>query len=227
MTAKMRDIYKCRVCGRYIEDPVHCGEPAILVLDSRRRIMLSKLMSGLLRHFPWEAGLTLDDKGWVSIDELVRGIRERWRGKDLYQWVTREHVVAVALLDPKGRFEVRGNKIRARYGHSIMVVVDYVRDDNIMRLYHGTSKDVLDKILAEGIKPMRRQWVHLSLTTIDACETGRRHGGKPVVLTVNASCLRGKGIQVYRASKSVYVAKYVPPECIESIIECERQYYTG
>ena len=219
---EIKNIYKCRVCGKYTEEPVHCGKPAVLVLDSRRRVMLSKLMSGLLRHFPWEAGLVLDKEGWITIDELVRGIRERWRRRDLYQWVTREHIVAVALLDPKGRFELRDNKIRARYGHSVMVTIEYERDERIARLYHGTRKDTLNKIIVEGIKPMKRQWVHLSLNTIDACETGRRHGGVPIVLVINADCLREKGILVYRASKSVYVVEYVPPECIESIIECRK-----
>ncbi len=219
---ELRDIYKCRVCGRYIEESMHCGKPAILLLDSRRRVLLSKLMSGLLRHFPWEAGLVLDDEGWVDIDELVKGIREKWRRKDLYKWVTREHVIAVALLDPKGRFEVRDNKIRARYGHSIKVAVKYSPDDSIYKLYHGTRRDNVERILVEGIKPMKRQWVHLSLNIPDACDTGRRHGGIPVVLKVNADCLRKKNLQVYRASRSVYVVEYVPPECIESIIECTR-----
>ncbi len=222
MVEKMKNVYRCKVCGKYVEEPEHCGKPAILILDSRRRIMLSKLMSGLLRHFPWEAGLVLDKEGWVDIDDLVRGIRERWRRKDLYQWVTKEHIIAIALLDPKGRFELRNNKIRARYGHSIMVTIDYKRDNHIARLYHGTSKNILNKIAVEGIKPMKRQWVHLSLNIIDACETGRRHRGEPVTLVVNTDCLRKKGIQVYRASKSVYVVEYVPPECIESIIECEK-----
>ncbi len=218
----MKNIYRCRICGKFVEDPVHCGRPAILFLDARKRIMLSKLMSGLLRHFPWEANLRLDEAGWISIDELVRGIREKWRRRDLYQWVTREHIIAVALLDPKGRFEVKDNKIRARYGHSIRVKMRYVHDDKVRVLYHGTRSDVVERILSEGIKPMKRQWVHLSLDMIDACETGRRHGEPPVVLIVNTDCLRKNNIYVYRASKSVYVVKYVPPECIESIIECKQ-----
>jgi putative RNA 2'-phosphotransferase len=46
----MRNIYRCRVCGKYTESPVHCGVEAELFLDAKRRVMLSKLMSGLLRH---------------------------------------------------------------------------------------------------------------------------------------------------------------------------------
>lgn len=218
----MKNIYKCRICGKYIEEPVHCGKPSILILDSHRRVMLSKLMSGLLRHFPWKANLMLDEEGWIDVDELVRGIREQWCRRDLYQWVTREHVIAVALLDPKGRFELRDNKIRARYGHSIMVSIEYERDDHIVKLYHGTCKNILNRIIVEGIKPMKRQWVHLSVNITDACKTGERHRGIPVVLAINANCMRRKGVQVYRASKSVYIVKYVPPECIESIIECKR-----
>ncbi len=210
----MKPIYKCRVCGKYVEEPVHCGKPAMLLLDAQRRVMLSKLMSGLLRHFPWEAKISLDNEGWAKIDDLVRGIRYYWRNKEQYQWVTREHVVAVALLDPKGRFEVRGDSIRARYGHSVSVRIEYEEEVKRGILYHGTRRDNIPSIMREGLKPMKRLWVHLSPTISDAYEVGRRHGGETIVLKISVECLRRKGHKVYRAGRNVYVTDYVPPECI-------------
>lgn len=215
----MKPIYKCKVCGTFTEDPVHCGGRAILLLDSKRRVMLSKLMSGLLRHFPWEANLSLSKEGWVNINELVRGIREYWRNKEQYQWVTREHILAVAILDPKGRFEIKGNNIRARYGHSISVKLRYTEDTEVKILYHGTRIDNLHNILKEGLKPMKRLWVHLSSTPSDAYEVGRRHGGQAIVLEIDVKCLRRKGHRVYKASRTVYLTDYVPPECIKAKIE--------
>ena len=214
----MRPIYKCRICGVFTEEPVHCGREALLFLDSKRRVMLSRLMSGLLRHFPWEASLKLDGEGWVKIDELVKGIREKWRNREQYQWVTREHVIAIALLDPKGRFEVKDDMIRARYGHSIEVKVNYVEDKEVKILYHGTRADNIPNILREGLKPMKRLWVHLSPTPYDAYEVGKRHGGETVVLEIDVECLRKQGHRVYRAGKTVYVTDYVPPKCIKSKI---------
>lgn len=211
----MKPIYKCRVCGKYVEEPYHCGERTQLFLDSGRRTRLSKLLSGLLRHYPWEIGLRPSSDGWVSVRELVRGIRERWRNKELYQWVTEEHVRAIAMLDPKGRFELNNDRIRARYGHSIPVEIEYPAVKLDKTLYHGTSLDRLTSILSEGIKPMKRRYVHLTLEPGEAVETGKRHG-KPVVLAIDPACLEEKSIKVYRATSRIYLAKYVPPECIKN-----------
>ncbi len=209
-----RWIYKCRVCGKYVEEEYHCGEKTTPFLDPRRRLMLSKLLSGILRHYPWEIGLKPDEEGWVSLDELVRGIRERWRNRKLYQWVSEEHVRAVAVLDPKGRFELRNGLIRARYGHSIDVKIKYpVVENPPPLLYHGTSRDSLPGILREGLKPMKRKYVHLTIDPGMALETGRRHG-PPVLLVIDTSCIMDKGLRIYGATDKIYLVIRVPPECI-------------
>jgi len=220
----MRDIYRCCVCGAFTEEPQHCGKPTELLLDGRRRMMLSKLMSFLLRHDPSAAGLRMDQEGWVSVDDLVEGIRKRWRNANLYSWVRREHVVAVAVLDPKGRFELRNGMIRARYGHSarLNLRLSYPRDHSSRTLFHGTAPENLDSIMREGLKPMKRGFVHLSLSLEDACEVGRRRSSKPAVLVIDAECLRKHGIEVLAASHSVRLAKYVPPRCIYKIFDCEK-----
>ncbi len=210
----MRHIYRCLGEERLVEDPAECRSGARLVLDGARRARLSKLMSGLLRHFPGEAGLVLDEEGWVSIDELARAIKERWRNREAYAWLRPEHVLAVAMLDPKGRFEVRGERIRARYGHSVPVRIGYEEDRDSRTLYHGTTEKSYRSIVREGVKPGKRLWVHLSTDLEDATETGRRHGGKVVVLVIDAECLRKRGFRIYKASNRVRLVKHVPPECI-------------
>ena len=147
----MKPIYRCRVCGAFTEDQYHCGKQAELLLDPGSRVRLSKLMSGLLRYYPWEAGLELDREGWIPIDDLVYGIKYKWRNRELYQWIRREHVVAIALLDPKDMFELRNNRIRARYGHSIKVDIKY-RREYPQKLYHGTSTNKLNNILRKEQK---------------------------------------------------------------------------
>ena len=219
----MRDVYKCRKCGRYVEEPVHCGARAELLMSSRDRLALSKLVSYLLRHDPAGAGLRLGSEGWVSISELVRGIKEVWVNKNRYGWVTEEHIKALALLDPKGRFEVNGGFIRARYGHSrslgFEVVLNYELDSGSRVLYHGTAGRNLQLILREGIKPMRRQYVHLTTDEGVACETGARHG-RAVVLVIDAECLRSSGIDIFKASKVIRLVKYVPTKCIKKYFSC-------
>jgi len=194
-----------------------------LSLDEYRRTRLSKLMSFILRHSPESVGLKLDEGGWVSIDELVEAIKTRWRNREAYQWLRPEHVLEVVARDPKGRFEVRDGRIRARYGHnrSVRVSIDYPRYAGTEPLYHGTSRRSLARILTEGIKPMNRKFVHLTLSVDEACRVGARHG-EPVVLQVDVECLRREGYEILDASHVVKLVEYVPPKCISRVIDCAK-----
>ncbi len=214
-------VYACVENGadiKYTLNPKECRGRAEPLMSNRQRVALSKLMSALLRHIPHEAGLTPDEEGWVTLRDLVEGITKVWRNKELYSWVTERHVRAVAELDPKGRFEVRNNRVRARYGHSIRVSLVHAVDEGVKTLYHGTTMKAWQKIKHEGILPGKRMWVHLTSNPKDAHETGRRHGSDVIILKINADCLRRKGLTVRRASRSVWVVEYVPPECIEEAL---------
>ena len=219
---EMKDIYRCKICGKYVEEPYHCNSGAEFIMSRKQRELLSKLMSYLLRHAPNEAGLELDNNGWTRVEDLVNGIRTIWRSKYLYSWVRKEHIYAIALLDPKGRFEVKGNMIRARYGHSksVPIAITYPEDKYIELLYHGTSSDSLDNIFKEGIKPMKRHYVHLSTSFEDACKVGRRHSLNSVVLVVDANCIREHGIKVLFATQSVRLVNYVLASCIRGVRSC-------
>ncbi len=216
----MRCIYRCG--ERYVESPSECRKPAEPLIDASRRMALSKLMSYILRHSPADACIELEKGGWVSIEELVKGIRECWKNRGSYQWVTPEHVIAVAVLDPKGRFEIRDRKIRAVYGHSKNISPErlptYDEDRSAKILYHGTASHLLKPILEEGIRPGRRHYVHLTTDLSIASETGSRKG-TPVVLEIDADCLRSKGYKVLRASNVIYLVKYVPPDCIRRVMK--------
>jgi len=218
----MKPIYRCRVCGALVEDHVHCGKRAELILDASRRLRLSKLLSFILRHCPECVDIEMDRQGWVCIDELVKAIKEKWRNRDAYSWLSTVHVIAVAKLDPKGRFEVRNGFIRARYGHQsrLGISIDYDVDTTSRVLYHGTSARNLSSILREGLKPMKRSYVHLTTSIEDACAVGARHGREPVVLYVDVECLRLHGLKVFVASPSVRLVSYVPTKCISKVDKC-------
>ena len=207
----MADVYVCMRCGRFTEEPVHCGVPARPLLSGERRVRLSKLMSGILRHFPHSVGLKMGEDGFVPIDDLVEAIRGIG-----YGWVTKEHVLAVAELDPKGRFEVRGGLIRARYGHSVPVRIEYELVGPTL-LYHGTTTSRVPRILREGLKPGRRM-VHLTSRLEDAWANGARWGEEPVVLVVDAASMVRRGYRFYRAAPTVYLTPYVPPRYIVRVM---------
>lgn len=177
-------------------------------LKSRERVKISKLMSYILRHAPWEFGVDVDEAGFVSLDELIKALRK------VHPWIEEKHVLWIVENDPKGRFEIRGNKIRARYGHTFDVSLDHEEDVDVKVLYHGTPRRNLEKILREGIKSMKRKFVHLTTSKKEAYETGRRYGRDVVVILVDAECLRKKGYRIYKAGKNVRIVEFVPPECI-------------
>ncbi|WP_297438585.1 RNA 2'-phosphotransferase [Thermococcus sp.] len=172
------------------------------------RVRVSKLMAYILRHSPEEFGLKLDREGFIPLEELVNALRR------VYPDVTEEFVREIVERDPKGRYEIRDGKIRARYGHSFEVRLNHGEDTETKILYHGTPKRNLGRIMEEGLKPMKRQFVHLTTSREEALETGRRHGRDVVLLVIDADCLRRKGLKVYKAGKNVRIVERVPPECI-------------
>lgn len=190
-----------------------CGDTGRHVLDANRRTRLSKFMSGALRHFPDDVGLTLDDRGWAAYEALVDAVT----GK--YSWATPEHVAAVIATDPKGRFERRGERVRAAYGHSVDVDLDPTDTMVPDRLYHGTAPRNLDAIAEEGLRPMGRQQVHLSATPAAAREVGQRHADSPVRLAIDARAMVDDGFAIDQRGTDTYTVDHVPPAYIEQVAD--------
>ncbi|MEA3489404.1 MAG: RNA 2'-phosphotransferase [Candidatus Omnitrophota bacterium] len=173
------------------------------------KIKLSKFLSYILRHDPGSWDLELDGCGYAPLADVLRVLRKRFRKfkeEDLFELVKNE---------PKGRFEVSAKKIRATYGHSLEVRPGSESIIPPEVLYHGTSPEDLEKILAEGLKPMSRQFVHLSSNEKDAYMVGMRHAQTPVILEVMAKEAALKDIKFYREGK-LFLAKNVPPEYIKA-----------
>lgn len=192
-----------------------CGTEGELVLDGERRRRLSTFLSGVLRHFPEDVDVALDDRGWADYDRVVEAASGR------YPWADREAVSAVVATDPKGRFERegmggRGNRegkeqIRAAYGHSVDVSLEAGEDSVPDQLYHGTAPRNRASISEEGLRPMDRHEVHLSGTPADARAVGARHTPEPIVFAVDACGLIENGHQVTKRGNGVYTTDRVPP----------------
>ncbi|UPV75687.1 RNA 2'-phosphotransferase [Halorussus limi] len=209
-------IYRCPdhgfVTGPEGETPAcpECDRSVERILSGERRRRLSKFVSGALRHFPDDAGLDLDEQGWTDYDDLADAVVRK------YDWADPDHLAAVAATDPKGRFEEENGRVRASYGHSVDVTLGATAEGEggevPDRLYHGTDPANLDSILAEGLRPMGRQEVHLSGSRAAAREVGRRHASTPVVLEIDAAEMVADGLRVDRRGEETYTADAVPPE---------------
>jgi len=205
----MKPLGICERCGEF-EGKCKCGRGRIL-LDGKRRVMISKFLSGLLRHFPDSFGLKLDDEGWARLEDVLRIVGERYG-------VGRKEVELIVKFDPKGRFELRDDRIRAKYGHSVRVEVDWSESSEIPPiLYHGTHPANVPSIMKEGLKPMRRREVHLSETLEDAVEVGRRHHPNPAVLAIDAKGMLRRGLKIRKKGR-VYTTDFVPSEFIRRLL---------
>ena len=203
-------IFACPDHGYFVGDRCpDCGELGDRVLDHGRRRRLSKFLSGALRHFPDDAGIELDGRGWTEFEAVVETVERK------YDWATREHVEGVVATDPKGRFEREGDRIRAAYGHSVDVTLEADETPVPDTLYHGTAPRNVDDILREGLKPMGRQQVHLSETVEEARTVGRRHAGDPVVLEVDAAAMAKGGFQITERGDGIYTTERVLREYLE------------
>ena len=205
-----------------------CDDAGRAVLGGERRRRLSKFLSGALRHFPDDAGLTLDDAGWAAFDDLVAAADRQ------YDWADREAVAAVVATDPNGRFERTGgsragaapggarsdDRVRAAYGHSVDVDLDSGDDPVPETLYHGTAPGNADAIRVEGLRSMSRQLVHLSGTVDEARRVGARHAAAPVVFAVDAARMVADGHEITRRGRATYTTERVPPAFL-SVLDTE------
>ena len=171
---------------------------------------LSKEVSYALRHVPWEYELELDSDGWVSVDQLISSFRnsEEWKG------LTEEDLVKMVSLSEKKRHEIKNGKIRAFYGYSIPMKISKEIGNPPKFLYHGTSVNFLPEIKSNGLKPMSRQYVHLSEDTDTARLVGKRKEGDTIILVIDTELAQSKGVTFYVGNDKVWLSDYIPPEFI-------------
>ena len=173
---------------------------------------LSKAVSHALRHEPWRYELELDEEGWASVDQLLVALHEKGGDWELVDRVSLERMLATAT---KRRHELDGERIRALYGHSLPGRIQRRPAIPPARLFHGTAPETWAVIEVEGLLPMRRQFVHLSVDRETAVSVGRRKSTSPVVLAVDAAAAGSAGVTFYEGNELVWLADSVPVRFID------------
>lgn len=177
---------------------------------------ISVQLSYMLRHSKEPLYISLDG-GWAQVDTVLQVLRQRFPGVD------RGVLDEIVASDRKGRYsyDAGGTRIRANQGHSIPgVKVEMTAPMPPEYLYHGTADRFLPVILKEGLKPMTRQFVHISPDYRTALAVGKRHG-TPVVLVIRAADFVADGHELFLSANGVWQAKAVPPEYF-SVAEAEQ-----
>jgi putative RNA 2'-phosphotransferase len=173
-------------------------------MDERRMVRISKYLARHLRHHPERIGITLDEGGWVDVDVLLTAAARHGFP------IGADELVQVVAANDKQRYTLDNGRIRANQGHSIPVELGLPPIAPPPILYHGTVGRNLAAIRAEGLRPMRRNHVHLSPDRETAIRVGARRG-VPVVLVVDAAAMHAAGHEFRRSVNGVWLADAVPP----------------
>jgi putative RNA 2'-phosphotransferase len=193
-----------------------CGEEGEFILSDREQERLSRTITTILRHMPDLYKISLDKHGWVSIKDIIFSLKEN---KESFYWLKDYHIIAIVETDPKGRFQINEDKIRATYGHSIDLDLDLPTDNIPNELYYPVSEEEVDFILSKGLSPKDRKKVHLSDTPEHAMLAGLVHTNEPIILIINAKQAINDGYVIMRAGKTVYLCNEVKPEYISKMDE--------
>lgn len=161
------------------------------------RVFSSKRLAKLLRH---DRCYKYDIEGWREVIDLINN-----------HGFTQEELKDIVDNDPKGRYEFSqdGTLIRARYGHTVPVIVAGATEATPPDiLYHGTASRNIVSIMKEGIKRMNRNFVHLSTDYDIALSVGARHG-ESVVLKINSKQMHSDGVRFRVTTNGVWLTEFV------------------
>lgn len=174
----------------------------------RRRI--SKLLSLILRHRPDEFGLNMDEYGYIPLDEVTEAVQQR------YSEVGEEDIRSLVDDSKPKRFEIVDEYIRALYGHSFYLEIDDDPIDPPEKLFMGTTVKAGRKVSEEGLRPVDRSYLHLSMTR-ETAEARSHEPGEPCVVEIEAKkAFEEGGIEFY-ARGEVILSREIPAEYVGEV----------
>lgn len=166
-------------------------------------IKKGKELAFLLRH---DMSYHFSKGGWRDVSDLTKN-----------HGFSKTLLEEIVETDEKGRyqFDQTKNRIRAVQGHSVEVDMEYTEKEPPLELWHGTSSRFIGNIMKEGLKPMSRQYVHLSNDIETARKVGTRHGGNLVLLHIRAREAWMDGQKFYQAENGVWLTNSLSWKYIE------------
>jgi putative RNA 2'-phosphotransferase len=183
---------------------------------------LSHILSYALRHNPLKYNLMLDKEGWTPVNELLIALRLHHNNRR-YRHLKRQDLEEMIARSDKVRFEIKYDTIRALYGHSycssscLFTKICIAASKPPAILYHNTSPSAAKNIMSEGLRPMNRQYVHLSTDKNTAIQVGKRKIDlkkqiEPVVIVISAVEAYITGAhRFYQATNLVWLTDYIHP----------------
>lgn len=174
-------------------------------MDHKYLKKLSKQMSWILRHQAERFHIKFDAEGYVLLGDLLTILHETMPEASLEQIQ-----MVIDTVEPnKQRFSIIDGYVRANYGHSLQTGIEYEASEPPAVLFHGTTVAARPQILAHGLLPMNRQFVHLTTDVALATQIGSRHG-ESCLFTVDAAQAHRDGLSFYNANRGFWLVASVP-----------------
>ena len=216
-------IRECSKHGFYADDHLcpACNEEGRFIMRTGERNSLARKLALVLRHAPEKFELEMDINGWIDIKDIIRQFK---KGNKRFHWLRPHHFTAIAETDPKGRYEVRGNTIRATYGHTVEIELDLPTDNIPDALYFPCDPEQAENLLEVGISPSGRAHVHLSATIRNAAEAGHVHFKLPTILEVDTAQMYAAGETIWHAGVTVYLTENVPAQYLTVVDNEDPEY---
>lgn len=180
----------------------------------------SKALSWLLRHGAPKIKCSIDDEGFVELNDIVKlskmhknlRVLENMTLKDYETLVNNNNKSRFHLTLISGQENNKENmsawKIRANQGHSFDVPnleLEVIKPVDVPYVVHGTDKDSWDKILKSGhLSVMSRSHMHFTEEK-DFEKLGRKNC--KIVLKFDVTKAYLDGIKFYRAKNNVILSK--------------------
>ena len=136
-------INECEEHGYFRRDkcPV-CGRNGKFVMSDFEVEKLGRMMAAILRHGKFSLEMT--PQGFVKIQDIVDTMKAH---NSRVKWLRPFHIDALALTDPKGRYQIKGQSVRATYGHTIKLDLNLPTSNIPRYLYYPASEEEADIII--------------------------------------------------------------------------------
>ncbi|KAG7663690.1 TPT1 [[Candida] subhashii] len=192
---------------------------------ARRDVIISKALSYLLRHGALKEKLSINELGYVKINDLLSHPRLK------SSQVTRQDIERIVANNDKKRFTISNDNqfICANQGHSI----PQINNDNLIPLnfedlknfeiYHGTFKNKLSIIKQSGgLSRMNRNHIHFTCKEYNTISGIKKHSNVLVYIDIG-KCME-HGIKFYKSLNKVILTcgnedGMIPWEFITKVVE--------
>ena len=176
---------------------------------------IERAILGGLRHETCLGELRRDCFGLSLLDEFTQHLRRKFLTIESSRFLLMFQRSVEQLLKEE-RIEIRGDKIRALYGHSLRGVIVGEMKWPESQLFHATCDRHLNAILQYGLKPQGRTWVHLTSDEgyADNILRGHDYEGDSALLSILPSAVEDFDVTFRKPNSHVWLANHIPPVAI-------------